>query len=175
MIKLVLATLLSLFLSLAQSADFDKGATAYQAGDFRTAIAEWKPLAHGGNAKAQNYLGFMYDNGEGVLEDDLEAVKWYRLAAEQGHAGAQYGIGVMFANGEGVPQSSVYAHMWWNLATAQGDKKAKENKAIIARQMGAQQIANAQELARACVRKNYKNCYKRKTSKVSRKSIQSPR
>jgi len=26
----------------------------------------------------------MYANGEGVLQDYKEAVKWYRLAAEQG-------------------------------------------------------------------------------------------
>ena len=31
-------------------------------------------------------LGLMYDSGEGVPEDDKEAVKWYRLAAEQGNA-----------------------------------------------------------------------------------------
>ena len=34
-------------------------------------------------------LGFMYDEGRGVPEDDLEAVKWYRLAAAQGDAGAR--------------------------------------------------------------------------------------
>ena len=33
---------------------------------------------------AQVNLGVMYDNGEGVLQDDKEAVKWYRKAAEQG-------------------------------------------------------------------------------------------
>jgi uncharacterized protein len=29
----------------------------------------------------------MYDNGDGVIQDYAEAVKWYRLAAEQGNAG----------------------------------------------------------------------------------------
>jgi uncharacterized protein len=28
----------------------------------------------------------MYDNGEGVPENDAEAVKWFRKAAEQGLA-----------------------------------------------------------------------------------------
>jgi TPR repeat protein len=31
----------------------------------------------------------MYDNGEGVLQDYVEAVKWYRLTADQGDANAQ--------------------------------------------------------------------------------------
>ena len=30
--------------------------------------------------------GASYANGEGVAQDLVEAVKWYRLAAEQGHA-----------------------------------------------------------------------------------------
>ena len=77
------------------SADFNKGVTAYQAGNYKAALAEWRPLAQAGNARAQNFLGFMYDNGEGVLEDDLEAVKWYRLAAEQGNPKAQYGLGAV--------------------------------------------------------------------------------
>jgi len=162
--KLTLATLLIFSCASAWGADFDKGVFAYQSGNYKAALAEWRPLAQGGSARAQNFLGFMYDNGEGVLEDDLEAVKWYRLAAEQGSAKAQYGLGVMFANGEGVAQSNAYAHMWWNISAANGDGKARENKAIIASQMTAQELASAKTLASACVRKSYKNCYKRRSS-----------
>ena len=36
---------------------------------------------------AQFNLGYdRYANGRGVLKDDAEAVRWYRLAAEQGYA-----------------------------------------------------------------------------------------
>jgi TPR repeat protein len=45
--------------------------------------------AEQGDASAQFNLGLMYDNGEGVPENDIEAVKWYRLAAQQGYAKAQ--------------------------------------------------------------------------------------
>ena len=34
-------------------------------------------------------LGVMYANGEGVPEDDAQAVSWYRKAAQQGDASAQ--------------------------------------------------------------------------------------
>ena len=51
----------------------------------------------------------MYVNGRGVLKDEAEAVRWYRLAAEQGHAGAQYNLGLMHAKGEGVLKDSVLA------------------------------------------------------------------
>jgi len=44
-----------------------------------------RSLAEQGHAEAQYNLGVMYDYGEGVPEDDAEAMKWFRLAAEQGH------------------------------------------------------------------------------------------
>jgi TPR repeat protein len=50
-----------------------------------------------GDAKAQSKLGEMYASGEGVPEDDTEAVKWYRRAADQGFWLAQYNLGVMYA------------------------------------------------------------------------------
>ena len=75
--------LFSLLLGVpSYSADFNKGLTAAQSGDFATALKEWKPLAEEGNAVAQNNLGLMYDNGWGVPQDDKEAVNWYRLAVE---------------------------------------------------------------------------------------------
>ena len=35
------------------SADFQKGLTAYDNGDYATALREWKPLAEQGNADGQ--------------------------------------------------------------------------------------------------------------------------
>ena len=53
----------------------------------------------GGDASAQYDLGLRYATGEGVPQDDSEAVTWYRLAAEQGHALAQATLGHMYATG----------------------------------------------------------------------------
>ena len=50
-------------------------------------------MAEQGDANAQYNLGNMYIYGNGVPENDTEAVKWYRLAAEQGQANAQYNLG----------------------------------------------------------------------------------
>ena len=65
---------------------FPEGFGGLHAGDYATALQEWRPLAEQGNADAQYNLGVMYDNGQGVPQDYAEAVKWYRLAAEQGYA-----------------------------------------------------------------------------------------
>ncbi len=51
--------------------------------------------ARSGDADAQFKLGCMYHDGYGVLQDYLEAAKWYRLAGEQGHAGGQFNLGLM--------------------------------------------------------------------------------
>ena len=110
-------------------------------------IEELRRAAEQGNASAQFNLGLMYDNGEGVPEDDREAVKWYRKAAEQGNLFAQYNLGVMYAKGEGVPEDYVKAYAWVNLAAARGDEKAVEAKDRIRRRMTAEQLAEAQKLS----------------------------
>ena len=48
----------------------------------------------------------MYSNGEGVPENDKEALKWFQLAADQGVARAQFNLGVMYSNGEGIPRTT---------------------------------------------------------------------
>ena len=60
--------------------------------------------AEQGDEIAQFILGDSYDEGEGVIEDDKEAARWYRLAAEQGDVIAQLNLGVRYAEGEGVIQ-----------------------------------------------------------------------
>ena len=80
-------------------------------------------------------------------KDNTEAVKWYRKAADQGHASAQNSLGIMYAKGWGVIQNDVEAYKWWNLAAAQGVGSAKKSKAIVAKNMTREQIAEAQRLS----------------------------
>jgi TPR repeat protein len=86
--------------------------------------------------------------GRGVAQDDVEAAKWYRLAANQGHAQAQFNRGVAYDNGRGVVQDEVLAHLWFNLSVAQGNQEAAKNRDIVARRMTPAQLAQAQKLAR---------------------------
>jgi TPR repeat protein len=66
----------------------------------------------------------MFCNGEGVAQDQAEAVRLWRLAAAQGDADAQFNLGAMFANGEGVAQDKAEAVRLYRLAAAQGHAKA---------------------------------------------------
>ena len=155
---LLMAAAAALVPSAGFTQDFDKGRAAYEAGDYTTALKEWRPLAEQGNAKAQLGLGRIYKKGEGGTYDHLEAFNWFRKAAEQGNANAQTSLGAMYYNGEGVIQDNVYAHMWLSIAASQGNADAQESRNVIAIQMIPEDISDAQELARECVRKEFKGC-----------------
>ena len=195
---LLYTTILSLSLSFVAwmnlPQNYNEGLAAHQAGDYDTALKEWRPLAEQGNAitqynlalmykngegiaednveaakwyqraaeqgyaSAQNNLGNMYYNGEGVAEDFTQAVKWYRKAAEQGHTEAQSNLGLMYENGLGGLQDKVMAYMWFYVSGTAGLKPGADNRAAIEKRMTASQIAEAQKLARKCMKKNYKSC-----------------
>ncbi|KAF9992453.1 hypothetical protein BGZ79_003060, partial [Entomortierella chlamydospora] len=62
-----------------------------------------------GHAGAQNYLGDIYREGQGVLKeyskaDYSKAIEWYQKAASQRYAAAQNSLGIMYENGYGVPK-----------------------------------------------------------------------
>ena len=48
-----------------------------------------KTLAEQGNASEQYKLALMYDNGQGVTQDDSTAYVWYTIAAASGNANAK--------------------------------------------------------------------------------------
>lgn len=48
------------------------------------AIKHFKRAARGGHKQAQHYLGLMYYKGLGVAKDNIEAYKWFDLAASNG-------------------------------------------------------------------------------------------
>jgi TPR repeat protein len=120
----ITALSLSLILMGTVSAGWNDGAVAYEKKDFKTAFKEWMPLAEQGDAAAQNNLGLMYQYGEGVLENDKEAVKWYRKSAENGYAKAQNNLGVMHAHGWGVLKNMSQAKYWLQKAYEGVDKNA---------------------------------------------------
>ena len=87
--------------------------------------------AEQGDVDAQYNLGVGYAFGQGVPEDDAEAVRWFRLAAEQGNAGAQLNLGVLYARGEGLLKDPAEAVRWYRLAAEQGEAMAQANLGVL--------------------------------------------
>lgn len=126
--------------------------------DYKTAAKWYTRSAERGFAVAQYNLAKMYGQGKGVIQDYKIAVKWYIRSAEQGLADAQNNLAVSFALGNGVIEDNVYAHMWANIARSNGSENASKLLDIIVKRMTPSQIEKAQDLARECVKKNYKGC-----------------
>ncbi len=126
--------------------------------DYEDAVEWYLKSAEQEVPKAQYGLGSMYHGGHGVPQDYKEAIKWYRKSAEQGYSEAQNILGLMYRMGLGVTQDNVFAHMWFNIAASFANDDGAGNRNIVAEEMTKDQIAEAQKLARECVKKDYKDC-----------------
>jgi uncharacterized protein len=83
---------------VAFAGPLEDGIAAFNRGHYETALRLLKPLAAQGNAAAQDFVGVMYANGQGVPHDYEEAAKWFRIAAEKGDAHAATNLGSMYVD-----------------------------------------------------------------------------
>ncbi len=94
-------------------------------------VAQLIAEADHGNAVAQCQLGDCYRLGQGVRQDWVRAVEWYRKAAEQGNADAQYKVGLSYSNGTGVATNAAEGLKWYRKAAEQGNAPAQNMVAAI--------------------------------------------
>jgi TPR repeat protein len=71
------------------SPHYQQAVADYNAGNFTAAAASFLKAADQGHAESQYLLSTMYDAGQGVAQDELQAAHWERKAAELGHPYAQ--------------------------------------------------------------------------------------
>lgn len=117
--------------NLAVAGDFDDGVAAVERGEHALALQLFRPLALRGDAKGQNGLGRMHNNGWGVPQNYIEAAKWYRRAADQRYASAQLNLGLLYAKGLGVAQNHKKAAELFRKAADQGEAAAQFNLGYI--------------------------------------------
>ena len=145
-IKHLILIILSLMLVVpaVYADDYQEGVDAYDRKDFKTALKKLKPFAEKGHASAQDKLGEMYYDGQGVTQDYKEAIKWllksaeqknltaqrlirasyhklHKEVAEQGDSYAQRFLGDSYYLGLGVTQDYAEAAKWYKKAAEQGD------------------------------------------------------
>jgi hypothetical protein len=65
---------------------YQAGRIAIAKGDYEKARRLYEKAASGGSVGALNGLGYLYENGFGVVRDLAEACDWYRQAAAKGNA-----------------------------------------------------------------------------------------
>jgi TPR repeat protein len=64
----------------------------------------YEAAAKQNHAEAQNWLGYCYQHGLGVAQDDAKAVEWYRKSADAKLPMAENNLGLMYLSGKGVEQ-----------------------------------------------------------------------
>ncbi len=121
-----LALLLALLAAGPCHAGFDEGVQAYTNGDFEGAAREFIPLAKQGHADSQYMLGMLYEEGQGLPRDDVEAAFWYARAADQGFVDAYFALGQLFVHRKGPRLDRMGAHHWFSLAKEYGHRLADQ-------------------------------------------------
>jgi|HubBroStandDraft_1064217.scaffolds.fasta_scaffold00519_9 putative methionine-R-sulfoxide reductase with GAF domain len=110
-------------------------------------VDQLKQLADKGDADAQNALGLRYASGDGVSQDEREAVSWFTKAAENGNVKAQVALGTRYWAGRGVEPSLREAYFWTVLARAAGDKNSKTFAELLASRMSRADAAAIEQRA----------------------------
>jgi TPR repeat protein len=87
---------------------------------YEEALKWYRKAVEQNYAPAQNNLGAMYKEGQGVNKDLAETAKWYRKAADQGDALGQANLGGLYEAGLGVNKDYAEALNWYRKATDQG-------------------------------------------------------
>jgi len=86
---------------------------AHDGANYATALKVWLPLAEAGDPAAQNYVGEIYEKGQGVQPDYQAAALWYRRAADKGYSRAAINLGNLYEHGLGVPKDKNQAFNWY--------------------------------------------------------------
>jgi TPR repeat protein len=135
-------------------ADTNVGIADMKLGHYVKAIAELKPEAEAGDARAQTNLASIYYYGLGISANFDKALQWYRAAALQGDPDGQIGLAILYAGGQGVQADLAVAHMWLTLALdslPQGPDRQRVSldRDAIAERLSAAQLQESAGLVQA--------------------------
>ena len=120
----MMTTLVLLLICMAISACADVETPTPTRGIDEATVAALHKSAEQGNATAQNRLGLLYNQGQGVPQNPLLAKQWFEKAAEQGDAGAQVNLGTLYLLGQGALESDQMALFWFRRAAEQQEMLA---------------------------------------------------
>ena len=103
---------------------------AYNKGQYDLVAKHVIPIADGNYPQAQELLGIMYHNGQGVPKDLNSAVEWLTKAAEAGRPLAEHHLAIMAFAGDGMQQDTVKALMWLDIAILHYQDGPEKTRAI---------------------------------------------
>ena len=155
----VLVTLVTI--TTTAIAGFEEGIAAFDRGEYKIALREFRIAAAEGDARAQYNIAVMYRTGQGVTQSNQEADRWYRNAAELGHVEAQFSLGLMYhkgfigkmyVKGQGIKKNYLMAHKWFNIAAQNGHRAGEKRMALVEDQLNPDEVVKANALAQEWLR-----------------------
>ena len=119
----------------------------YNEKKYEEAFVAYEKLAHEGNADAQTSLGYMYQTGQAVPQNEIKAIEWYEKAIAQEQPYALFNMALMYANSsELIEQDIEKAHELFLRAAVAGVDLAQYEVALMFEQ-GAGCTQNYSEAA----------------------------
>ena len=105
---------------------FNTAFEAFMSGDYTSAHAGFVQLAEAGSSVSHYYLGMMYLNGKGVLQDFCAAHMWFNIASSRGHDKARKQLERLTQSmvPEQVAEAQNLARDWVNQQSAKDDDLA---------------------------------------------------
>lgn len=138
-----------------QKLNYDKLMELYKQGLYAEIIKDLMPLSEGGHHGAEELMGIMYKEGQGVKKDALKGYDLLVKAAESNRPLAQHHLAIMYYLGEGVSQKDpVMALSWLHIAIVHypdGPEKdrAKHDRDNLYTQLTRRDKDRALEIARS--------------------------
>ncbi len=120
--------------------------------DYSQAEKWFRVAADFGHCDAAYNLALIYEArypGQVGPADDVQAAKYFQIAAAQGIGDAQCALSGLYMLGKGVARDNVGAYQWALLATQHGTEQCGRTLQTLASQMTPEQIEQAQARAAA--------------------------
>ena len=102
----------------------------YQQGKYDEVAKDLEPLAKGGHKGAQELIGIMYRQGQGVTKDPKKAYDFLAESANANRPLAQYHLATMYYSGEGVQSDPIMALMWLQIAIVHYPEGPEKQQAL---------------------------------------------
>lgn len=106
--------------------EYANGKALYDAGQYREAFRVFLPLAKAGFPQAKMSIAYQYEQGQGVMLNPGQAMRWYQSAADDGLPAAIIALGIAYREGLWVQRNLVLSYALFITANTIAPGKAND-------------------------------------------------
>ena len=130
-VTLPILLLLTSFNAFSQGNNLEQGIYEVNRGEFKAAIAQFRPLVAEGYAPAQYQMALMYQHGHFVAKDAMKALELFQLSAAQNYPDAQFELALLYTEGKFIKKDLNKAFELTNKAAQKGLASAQFNLGVM--------------------------------------------